>query len=224
MSSARSVAKELVRLSLTGPLPDPLTPYRLQALLYYAQAWSLLLRDSELFPDDILSAAGGPSVPAVAASITAHPDARHVCSGAFAEDPPLEEDEALFLGHLWAAYAYLSPSGLFASIQGEPPFLKAKQESTLHGKGLVGTNELRESFSRRPGIPAELDAYRCARQEMEKEAELAILTSPPLDVSAIWKGSRSVTPYALTGRGRQACRNGPQRGLSWGLPIEWPAE
>jgi uncharacterized phage-associated protein len=197
MSSARSVAKELVRLSLTGQLPDPLTPYRLQALLYYAQAWSLLLRDSELFPDEILGAAEGPSVPAVAASTTAHPEAKHLCSQAFAEDPPLDdEDEAFFLGHLWAAYAYLSPSGLFASIEGEPPFLKAKQESTLHGKGLVGTNELRESFSRRPGIPAALDAYRRARQEREKEAELAILTSPPLDVSAIWKGSRSVTPSA----------------------------
>jgi uncharacterized phage-associated protein len=197
VSSARSAAKELVRLSLAGPLPDPLTPYRLQALLYYAQAWSLVLRDSEIFPDEILGAAEGPSVPAVAAAATTHPEGRHVCSRAFAEDPPLDdEDEASFLGHLWAAYCYLSPSGLFASIQGEPPFLKAKKESTLHGRGQVGTDDLRESFARRPGLPAPLDAYRRARQEREKEAELAILTSAPLDVNAIWKGSRSVTPSA----------------------------
>jgi uncharacterized phage-associated protein len=194
MSSARSAAKELVRLSLTGPLSDPLTPYRLQALLYYAQAWSLVLRDSELFPDDILGAAEGPIVPEVVASATPNTDARHFCSRAFADDPPLDdEDEACFLGHLWAAYAFLSTVGLFASIQGEAPFLLAKQESKLHGKGLIGTNELRESFARRPGLPTPLDEYRRAREEKERQAEQTILGSQPLDVSAIWKGCRNVT-------------------------------
>jgi hypothetical protein len=57
-------------------------------------------------------------------------------------------------------------------------------------------NDLRESFSRRPGLPAALHAYQCLRQKMEKEAELAILSSPPLDVEAIWKGCRSLTPSA----------------------------
>jgi uncharacterized phage-associated protein len=197
VSSAKSVAKELVRLSLTGSLPDPLTPYRLQALLYYAQAWSLVLRDSEIFPDEILGTSEGPCVPAVAASAESHPEAELVCPRAFEEDPRLDdEDEAVFLGHLWAAYCYLSPSGLFALIEGEAPFLKAKQEGTLHGRGQVGMNDLRESFARRPGLPAALDAYRRARQEKEKEAEVAILTSPPLDMSAIWKGSQDVTPPA----------------------------
>jgi len=32
MSSARSVAKELIRLSMSGPVPDPLTYLRLQSL------------------------------------------------------------------------------------------------------------------------------------------------------------------------------------------------
>src|SRR4051812_2400511 len=105
MSSARSVAKELVRLSLGGPVPDPLTTYRLQALLYYAQAWSLVLRDSEIFPDDIHGGADGPGVPAVAeADATASPGSRLVCSHAFDQDPRLDDDdEVVFLGHLWAA-------------------------------------------------------------------------------------------------------------------------
>lgn len=197
MSSARSVAKELVRLSLGGQVSDPLTPYRLQALLYYAQAWSLVLRDSELFPDEITAVADGPSVPAVAASVAERPEARLVCSRAFDQDPCLDdEDEAVFLHHLWAAYGYLSASGLFASIQGEPPFLKAKKEGTMYGGGLVGMNELRESFARRPDMPAALGEYRRLRQEKEREAELAVLSSPPLDVGTIWKGCRSVTPSA----------------------------
>ena len=48
-----SVAKELVRLSFAGDEKDPLTNLRLQKLLYYAQAWSLVLRESELFPEEI---------------------------------------------------------------------------------------------------------------------------------------------------------------------------
>jgi uncharacterized phage-associated protein len=198
MSSARSAAKELVRLSMSGPLPDPLTLYRLQALAYYAQAWSLVLRDSELFPDDIECAGDGPSVPAIADAVEEHRDGRFVCSRAFDQDPPLDDnDEALFLTYLWLAYGFLSPSGMLASIQEEAPFLKAKKESTMHGRGVIGMNELRESFARRPGLPGSMDAYRRKRQELEREAELAILNTPPLDVGAIWNGTRSVTPTAV---------------------------
>ena len=62
MSSARSVAKELVRCSLSEQVPDPLTYSRLQALLYYAQGWSLVLRNSEFFPEEIVYTPDGPAV------------------------------------------------------------------------------------------------------------------------------------------------------------------
>src|SRR5262245_23157298 len=120
MSSARSAARELVRISASGPLPDPLTYYRLQCLLYFAQAWSLVLRDSELFPDDIKALDEGPSVPAILDEQAAGPAWSVVEQHAFEREPGLDdEDEGLFLRHLWLAYAHLSASGLFASIQGE---------------------------------------------------------------------------------------------------------
>src|SRR5258708_40323860 len=65
MFRALSVAKELVRLSFAGDEKDPLTNLRLQKLLYYAQAWSLVLRESELFPEEIQAWRWGPVVPAV---------------------------------------------------------------------------------------------------------------------------------------------------------------
>jgi uncharacterized phage-associated protein len=196
MSSAKSVAKELVRLSLTGALPDPLSAYRVQGLIYYAQAWSLVLRDSELFPDDIQAAQEGPVVAALLAAEEG-PAWQPLGPESFAEAPGLDdEDEALFLRHLWAAYGYLSPSGLYASMQGEPPFLAAKRERQMRGTGVTAMNELRESFSQRADMPAALATYRRLRHEREKEAERAILNSPPLDVEAIWKGCRSVTPSA----------------------------
>jgi len=197
MSSAKSVAKVLVRLSLSGPLPDLLTSFRLHGLVYYAQAWSLALRDSELFPDNIEALDEGPVVPAILPARDEGPALLIISPGSFHEEPDLDdEDEALFLNHLWAAYGHLSPSGLYASIQKEPPFLKAKREREMRGIGLIGTTDLRESFSRRPDIPPALVEYRRLRQEREKEAELAIRSSPPLDVGAIWKSCRSVTPSA----------------------------
>src|SRR5690348_4499790 len=65
VSQVFSVAKELVRLSLSGDEKDPLTNLRLHKLLYYAQAWSLVLRESELFSDDLQAWRCGPVVPAV---------------------------------------------------------------------------------------------------------------------------------------------------------------
>jgi uncharacterized phage-associated protein len=197
MSSAKAVAKELVRLSLRGSVPDPLTWFRLQCLLYYAQAWSLVVRHSELFPEEIECSADGPIVPEIPddrATLTA---CRVLRPESFDQEPPLDdEDEATFLAHLWETYGYLSPSGLFASIQAESPFLKAKQEREQGGKGLLLMNDLGESFRRRNGMPAPLYAYCRLREEREKKAELAILSGPPLDRAAIWKDCRSRTPSA----------------------------
>ncbi len=53
MSHLFSLAKELVKLSLAGEEGDPLTHFRLQKLLYYAQAWSVVLRETELFQEEI---------------------------------------------------------------------------------------------------------------------------------------------------------------------------
>jgi uncharacterized phage-associated protein len=197
MSSAKSIVKELVRLSMSGPVPDPLTYHRLQTLLYYAQAWSLVLRDSELFPDEIECLEEGPAVAAVVGTRGDGPDCQVVRPTAFDPEPNLDdEDEALFLRYLWAAYGFLSPTGLWASIQNEAPFLKAKQARDIGGEVLIGMNELAESFRGQTGMPAPLDVYGRLRREREKEAEVAIQNSPPLDVEAIWKGSRSVTPSA----------------------------
>ena len=197
MSSARSVAKELVRLAMHEQVPDPLTDYRLQSLLYYAQAWSLVLRNSELFPEEIVCLVEGPSVPEIRNERGTVTGCKVIRPDSFSQEPGLDdEDETVFLSHLWAAYRYLSPSGLFSSIQEETPFLKAKQEGEKGGKGLLVMNDLEESFRRRSGMPASLDAYRRMREEREKNAELAILSSPPLDKGAIWKDCPSRTPSA----------------------------
>lgn len=196
MSSARSVAKELVRLSMSGLFPDPPTHYRLQCLLYFAQAWSLVLRDSELFPDDIKALPEGPVVPDKLLQGDG-PSWYLVEANTLENEPDLDqEDEALFVRHLWLAYSYLSNTGMYTSIQEDPPFLKSTMEREGSGAGLIDTADLRESFSRRPGMPGSLQMYAQLRKQQERDAEVAILGGPPLDTSAIWKNCRSVTPSA----------------------------
>src|SRR5690242_6602177 len=98
MSSAKSVAKELVRLSMSGSVPDPLTDYRLQCLLYYAQAWSLVLRGSELFPDEMVCLGNSPVVLGVFDTRDAGQTWQIVRPESFCQEPNLDaEDEAVFL-------------------------------------------------------------------------------------------------------------------------------
>jgi len=197
MSSAKSVAKELVRLSHEGSLPDPLTFYRLNCLVYYAQGWSLVLRDSEIFPDDIECLQEGPSVPAIRGAMGDRLIWHCVPRELFSQEPNLDQkDEAVFLHYLWMAYAGLSPSGLYASIQEDPVFLQGRKNRENGGDGLVNVDSLRESLTRRPGMPWALGEYDHLRKEMVKQAELAILNSLPLDVDTIWKDCKSQTPSA----------------------------
>ncbi len=65
MASAYEVARCLVRLAAHDEEPDYLTNLRLQKLLYYAQAWSLAMRDKPLFDDRIEAWPSGPVVPSV---------------------------------------------------------------------------------------------------------------------------------------------------------------
>src|SRR5437660_1778070 len=104
MSSAKSVAKELIRLSMCGQVPDPLTYYRLQSLIYYAQAWSLVLRGSELFPDELKCLGDGPVVLDLFDTQDAGSASLLVNPALFDQEPCLDaEDEALFLRYLWEA-------------------------------------------------------------------------------------------------------------------------
>ena len=41
----------------------PMTTWKLQKLVYYCQAWSLVREDEELFPEEIEAWANGPVVP-----------------------------------------------------------------------------------------------------------------------------------------------------------------
>ncbi len=198
MSSAKSVAKELVRLSLRGQVADPLTPYRLQCLLYFAQAWSRLIRRCDLFPEEIKCWQQAPVVVSVADAL-GH-DEEPIERTTFENEPALDDDDdALFLSHLWEAYNQYSPSGMLALVQREAPILLTQKQVETGGTAFIHPNLMYEAYASLHDWPPALHQYNQIRQERESEAERAILGSPPLDVDAIWKSAKSRTPSA-TGR------------------------
>jgi uncharacterized phage-associated protein len=176
---------------------DPLTHFRLHALAYYAQAWSLVLRDSELFPDDILAFEQGPIIPDIYQAMHGAAPWQCVSNKVLENEPDLDaEDEAQFVCHLWSAYNHLSAIGLWNTIQSDVAFLKAKKDKEAGGQGLISMSDLGESLARRSDLPDPLGQYQRQRMQQEQEAERAILSSSPLDRPAIWKECPSRTPSA----------------------------
>lgn len=117
MPHVLSVARELVKLSLSGDEPDPLTNLRLQKLLYYAQAWSLVIRESELFSDELEAWGQGPVVPAAYHALSDGP----IRVEAFAGAPVLRDEEAEFVRRLWEAYSPYSALQLSKMVREEAP-------------------------------------------------------------------------------------------------------
>lgn len=178
MSSARSVAKELVRLSAAGA---PLTRERLGLLLVLSQAWSLVLRDSDLFPEDIECAADGPAIARLGTSMD-FDDAHGLHT----------EDEGQFLGALWADFGNRPEADLRVLILSHPGY-----RASLGGPWAMDAQDNPVAGTVPP--PA-LAAYLCHREEEERAAVAALAALPPLDRS-LWDGSLSRTPHATKPRG-----------------------
>jgi hypothetical protein len=148
-----------------------------------------------LFSDEIDCSRQAPEVLSVAEAL-GH-NGQLIDPNAFEREPPLDdEDEALFLGYLWEAYNQHSTSGMLALIQREPVILLTQKQIEAGGAPIIDPCLMYEAYSRLPDWPPPLHQYNQIRQEREREAELAILSSPPLDVGAIWKQATSRAPSA----------------------------
>lgn len=185
MPNAKSVAKELVRLSLEGDDPDPLTNKRLQKLLYYAQAWSLVVRESELFPEDIQAWRWGPVVPDVYHSLPGQ-GANIIQGDAFADSPDLSADEAEFVSRVWEAYKPYSASELSRRTHEETPYKKAWGDRPVDGIGNepISLDEM-EAFFAAQTMPGQVHQYEHRLRLEEQAACREIAEFPMFDPSRL---------------------------------------
>lgn len=205
MSQVLSIAKALVKLSLSGDESDPLTNLRLQKLLYYAQAWSLVIRETELFSDELEAWRHGPVVPAVYHRLPDDHGANPIPPDAFATAPDLEGDDAEFVRRVWEGYNPYSALQLSKMTHGELPWRKAWGDRPRDGTGNdpISVLDLEDFFGKQT-TPAPLAAYgHELRKREEEEAERALAELAPLDAGRLKAVATSVTRPAspLVGKG-----------------------
>jgi uncharacterized phage-associated protein len=199
MLRALAVAKELVKLSLSGEEKDPLTNLRLQKLLYYAQAWSLVLRESELFPEEIEAWRWGPVVPTVYNELPDGQGASQIPADMFVDAPDLPPEDVELVRSVWEAYDQYSALQLSRMTHQEAPWLRAWGDRPTDGTGTgndpIKVDDLEDYFGKQ-SVPAPLAAFHYELRKREEEAEKKLAEFPRLDTSRLRTASKSYTPAA----------------------------
>ena len=104
---------------------DTISPLKLQKLVYYAQAWSLVLRNQPLFEQDIEAWVSGPIVREVWDEYQAYKYRDIPAPGTL--ESTFNADELEVLEEVWDAYGDLSAKRLQDLIHSETPWLNARQ-------------------------------------------------------------------------------------------------
>lgn len=104
---------------------DTISPLKLQKLVYYAQAWNLVLKDSPLFSEAIQAWVHGPAIYEVwdaykQYKYSAIPEPQEPL-------PEFTDDQLDVLNEVWDAYGGLSAKQLETLTHSELPWVKARQ-------------------------------------------------------------------------------------------------
>ena len=146
MASAIDVAKYFVRKGYAGEEFEPVCPMRVQKLLYYAQAHSLVLRGKPVFEESIQAWQHGPVVPEVYNTF-------QCCGGSFIPIPENEveisEVELKFLDMVWDNFVQFSATGLSRMTHEEKPWINARAglKPDQRGHKEITHHDLKEYFT-----------------------------------------------------------------------------
>jgi uncharacterized phage-associated protein len=143
-ASALRVADLFLVLSATEEEPDCVSPLRLQKLLYYAQAWSLAMRDRPLFREDIEAWIDGPVVPRVYARFAHDGDRCQISPSSPLVS--LSADDDAFVRSVWRAYRNYSATALHYMAQYEDPWRLAHGGPSDGGEPGILTHESMKDY------------------------------------------------------------------------------
>jgi uncharacterized phage-associated protein len=185
VADALSVAREFVRLSLAGSEPDPLTNLRLQKLLYYAQGWSLALRNANLFAEEIQARHQGPVVGKVYRALSQGQKAGVINERQLGKAHDLLPEEAALVKAVWETYRRYSATQLAELAHNEAPWRMVWGDGLADGRGAeaIPDQAIADHFDQQP-VPAPLEAFRQHLGRMIAEAREAIAAMPPIDMKA----------------------------------------
>jgi uncharacterized phage-associated protein len=126
-----------------------ITNKKLQKLLYYSQAWSLVLRDKKLFSDKIEAWVHGPAVRDV------YFEYKKFGFGPISENvvkndlEKISSDTKKFLDHVWSVYGKKDAAYLEYLSHSETPWQKAREglESHIGSENEISTRDMKEFYS-----------------------------------------------------------------------------
>lgn len=129
----------------------PITNKVLQKLLYYSQAWNLVLNKDRLFPDDIQAWVHGPAIPDIYrkfskygySAITDKADSSH-----FSE---LSDNEKQVISDVWDLYGSFDGDYLETLTHREDPWIKAREglEPFQNSSKVIDTGIMRKYYDRK---------------------------------------------------------------------------
>lgn len=129
-----------------------LTNKKLQKLLYYSQAWSLVLKNKALFPDEIEAWVHGPAIPVVYDVFKefGRGDINGVSIDS-SEFSALDESERGVLDMVWNIYGKYDGDYLEALSHSEEPWQKAREglETFEISKAVIPQDSMRVYYERK---------------------------------------------------------------------------
>ncbi|NJK73421.1 MAG: DUF4065 domain-containing protein [Richelia sp. CSU_2_1] len=126
---------------------DTISLLKLQKLVYYAQAWSLVFRSQPLFFQDVEAWVSGPVVRDVWNEYKAYKYSDIPVPDNF--DGEFEEDELEVLEEVWNAYGELSAKHLAELTHSEMPWLNARKglEPAETSTNIISHDDMKDCYS-----------------------------------------------------------------------------
>lgn len=183
MANASMVAKRFIRLALAHkPEPDPLTNKRLQKLMYFAQGWSLGIRNCNLFSERIEAWAQGPVTPYVYHAMPGV-GMSFLGQNRFADAAELSADDSSFVDAVWEEFRKYTADELSDMTHRQPPWTspRAGFPDGAWCDGEVTAEEMADFFESQP-VPPALKQYLADEEQRECEAAATLASRPPIDL------------------------------------------
>ena len=141
----RPTASDIARYLLEKK--GTLTGWQLQKLLYYCQAWSLVVENKPLFPEDIKAYEHGPAVPSVSmqhqSKYYVHP------SDIIGDSSMLSESDTAFVDAVLAAYDGMTGEQLEALTHNEQPWRDCYNRLTsVSASAVISHDSMRAYYAR----------------------------------------------------------------------------
>lgn len=147
MKSALDVARYFLS-RLDREAGDTISPLKLQKLIYYAQAWSLVFRNQPLFYQDIEAWVHGPIVREVWNNYQDY-KYRDIPEPTDFVEINFAEDEIEVLEEVWNVYGELSAKRLEELSQSEKPWIEARKglEPAAKSTNIISHGQMKNYYS-----------------------------------------------------------------------------